>query len=295
MRSNSSSRWSLVLAVIAILAGTVPGATETPRPLKVMMITDMEGVDGIFDEDLQCVPWKSPRWEESRKLLNGEISAAVEGLFEGGATDIVVWDGHWSGENLSALDIHPKVRLLTGPGVSSAFELDPSYSAEIFIGQHARAGVEKGVLSHSESLEIQNIWVNDKPVGEIGIEAMHAGSFNIPVIMLAGDTAACQELHDLVSQAECAEVKSGVSRTGGFTLSHPAACALIREKARRAIERLAEFKPYKIAGPVEMKIEYTPLGTRAIRPWEGAEQLNDHTWVLRGKDYTDLYRKFLHF
>jgi len=50
------------------------------------------------------------------------------------------------------------------------------------------------------------------------------------------------------SQAECAEVKSGVSRTAAFSLSHPAACSLIREKARRAMVRLAEFKAYTLAG-----------------------------------------------
>lgn len=44
------------------------------------MVTDMEGVDGIFDIELQCVPWKSPRWEESQKLLTGKVNAAVKGL-----------------------------------------------------------------------------------------------------------------------------------------------------------------------------------------------------------------------
>src|SRR5207249_518089 len=81
-------------------------------------ITDMEGVDGIFSSELQCIPFQSPRWEESRKLLTGEVNAAVEGLFDGGATDVVVWDGHDSSRTLSALDIHPKARLLTGQPVS---------------------------------------------------------------------------------------------------------------------------------------------------------------------------------
>ncbi len=31
--------------------------------------------------------------------------------------------------------------------------------------------------------------------------------------MLSGDTAASKEIHDLIPEAECAEVKSGVSRT----------------------------------------------------------------------------------
>lgn len=55
--------------------------------------------------------------------------------------------------------------------------------------------------------------MNNKPTGEIGARTMLAGAFGISVIMLSGDTAACKELHDLVPQAECAEVKTGVSRT----------------------------------------------------------------------------------
>ena len=78
---------------------------------------------------------------------------------------------------------------------------------------------EKAILSHSySSLGIQNIWVNNKPVGEIGGRVMLAGYFGVPVVMLSGDTAACKELHDLVPAAECAEVKSGVSRTSGYML-----------------------------------------------------------------------------
>src|SRR5438128_1835449 len=122
---------------------------------------------------------------------------------EGVATDVVVWDGHDSSHTLSALDVHPRARLLTGQPVSPTLELDPSYGAVIFIGQHAMAGAEKGVLSHSYSSEgIQNIWVNNKPVGEIGGRVMLAGAFGVPVIMLSGDTAACKELRDLVPEAE---------------------------------------------------------------------------------------------
>ncbi len=287
-------KYFFALAVMA--APALAALAQAGKPRKVYMITDMEGVDGIFDTELQCLPFESPRFEESRKLLTGEVNAAVDGLYEGGVTEVVVWDGHDSSRTLSALDIHPKARLLTGEPISPTLELDPSYSAVIFIGQHAMAGAEKGILSHSYSSQgIQNIWVNNKPMGEIGARTMLAGNFGIPVIMLSGDTAACKEVHEIVPEAECAEVKSGVSRTAGFMLSHPAACALIREKARRAIERLAEFKPCRITGPVEVKVEFTTKGTQSFRPREGIERLNDRTWVFRGKDILEAWLKYSGF
>ncbi len=269
---------------------------QAGRPLKVFMITDMEGVDGIFDSELQCIPNQSPRFEESRKLLTGEVNAAVEGLLAGGATDVVVWDGHDSGRTLSVLDIHPKARLFVGRPISRTLELDSSYSAVAFIGQHARAGAEKGILSHSYDSEgIQNIWVNGKPTGEIGGRVMLAGALGIPVVMLSGDAAACREFLDLVPQGECAEVKSGVSRTAGYMLSHTAACGLIRQKAQHAMARLGEFKPYKVTGPAEVKVEFTTRASATFGPREGVERLDARTWVFRGKDIIDAWLKFSSF
>ncbi len=293
-------RRGLILCGIVVLpsclALAVPASPRDKGNTKIFMITDMEGVDGIFDTDLQCLPYKSPRWEESHKLLAEEVNAAVEGLAETGATDVVVWDGHDGSQTLSVLDIHPPARLLTGEPVSPTLELDRSYSAVIFIGQHAMAGAEKAILSHSyNSMGIQNIWVNGKPTGEIGARTLLAGAFGVPVIMLSGDTAACAELHALVPNAECAEVKSGVSRTAGFMLPHSAACALIREKARRALSRLGEIKPYTISGPVEVKVEFTPRGTRDFSPREGVEQINARTWAFRGKNIVDAWLKYSSF
>jgi len=259
---------------------------------RVFMITDMEGVDGIFDSDLQCLPYKSARWEESHKLLTEEINAAVDGLLAGGATEVVVWDGHDSSQTLSVLDIHPRARLLTGVPIEITNELTSSFSALVFIGQHAMAGARNGILSHSySSLGIQNIWMNGQPVGEIGLSLMLAGHAGVPAAMLSGDTAACQEIHSYVPQAECAEVKQGVSRTSGYMLPHAAACELIRAKAQRSMARLTEVKPYVVSGPVEIKIEYTTRGEPALHPREGVERVNERTWSFRGKDIVDAWLK----
>jgi D-amino peptidase len=278
----------------AIGAGSpLPPSAEAGKSTKIFMITDMEGVDGIFDFDLQCSPYESPRWAESQKLLTGEVNAAVAGLFEGGATDVVVWDGHDSGRSLSAIDIDPRARLLTGRPLSPTLELDPSYSAVIFVGQHAMAGAKNGILNHSyNSMGIQNIWVNNKRVGEIGGRVLLAGSFGIPVIMLSGDTAACQELRALVPRAECAEVKSGVSGSAGFMLPHSRACALIQETAHRAVQRLGEVQPYRITGPVEVKVEFTTRFVPTFLPREGVERLDQRTWAFRGNDIQDAWLKY---
>lgn len=282
-----------LFGLVSTMAVASPCFAQAMKPLKIFMTTDLEGVDGIFDCELQCDPQKSVRWEESHRLLTEEVNAAVKGLYEGGATDVYIYDGHDSGRSLSVLDVDARVHLLEGRPVSPTAELDASYNAFVFIGQHAMASAEKGVLTHTESIEgIQNAWVNGRPTGEIGFFVMMAGQLGIPAIMLSGDTAACREFHELVPEAECAEVKTAVSRTAAWMLSHPAACALITETARRAIQSLPQIKPYKLPGPVEVKIEYTTQATPLITPREGIERLDGRTFIFRGKDIIDVCSKY---
>ena len=48
------------IALMMLGVSAVPGSAQTAKPQRVYMVTDMEGVDGIFDVALQCEPWKSP-------------------------------------------------------------------------------------------------------------------------------------------------------------------------------------------------------------------------------------------
>lgn len=284
-----------LLPIAALLLVAIPVLGQTTKSKKIFVISDLEGIDGVFNFDLQCIPFKSPLYSESRKALTDEVNAAVKGLFEGGATQVVVYDNHYGGHNLSSLDINPKVRLLSGSPVSPTLGLDASYSAIIFIGLHSMAGTKDGVLPHSFSWDIENIWVNGKKVGEIGSRVMLAGELGIPAIMVAGDAAACREYHALVQQGECAQVKTGVSHTGGYSLSHAAADALIEQTALQAMKHLAGIKPYHIEGPAEVKVEYTSPATPAFLPRPGVEQIDGRTWVFQGKDFIDAWLKFRSF
>src|ERR1044071_8021993 len=75
----------------------------------IFLITDAEGVGGVCRQDQT-----EPTNQEMRQLLTGEINAAVEGFYAGGADEVVVWDGHDGSQTLSTLTIHPKSRLVMG-------------------------------------------------------------------------------------------------------------------------------------------------------------------------------------
>ncbi len=240
---------------ISVLLLTLCAAALAQGP-KVLIVTDMEGVGGVNNADEQLLPGQR-RYEESRRLLTGEVNAAVEGAVEAGASEVVIWDGHDGSRTLAIDEIHAKARLIQGkPTPPDYYLAEKLYDGILFVGQHAMAGAKGGVLAHSQSFSVQNIFLNGKPVGEIGQEAAIAGYFSIPVIMLAGDQAACDELLALQPKAETVAVKRLAGSGSTLSLSHTEARARIRAAARRAVARIREFTPWKIEGPVEMKFEY---------------------------------------
>ncbi|MCC6366574.1 MAG: M55 family metallopeptidase [Bryobacterales bacterium] len=256
----------------------------------VFLITDAEGVGGVCRQDQT-----DPKDQEMRQLLTGEINAAVDGFLAGGADEVLVWDGHDGSQTLSTLTIHPKAKLLMG-AMGPSMLMERRFSAVAYVGQHSKANIRGGIMAHSySSLGIQNMLLNGKPVGEIDVIAAMAGHFGTPVIMLSGDRAAANELHEIVPDAELAVVKEGLGRYSCISLSAPAARDLVRETARRSVARIGSIKPYTVPGPVTLQIEYTtrnslPVGAE-LR--SGAEVLDDRTIRFKGKDILEawtLYR-----
>jgi D-amino peptidase len=254
----------------------------------IFVITDAEGVAGVCRQDQT-----EPKDPELRQLLTGEVNAAVEGFLAGGADEVVVWDGHDGSQTLSALTIHPKARLLMG-SLGVTMTMERGYAGVAFVGQHSLAGVRAGIMAHSySSLGIQNMLMNGQPVGEIGTRAALAGFYKIPVILLTGDQTAAKELLDIVPQAEVAVVKEGLARYTCLSLSATAARELIRESARRAMEKLGKVRPYRVEGPVTIEYEYT---TRNSLPMDaalrvGAEVINDRTIRYRGRDFMEAWTR----
>jgi D-amino peptidase len=254
----------------------------------VFLITDAEGVAGVCRQDQT-----DPKDAEMRQLLTGEINAAVAGFFEGGASDVIVWDGHDGSQTLSALTIDPRAHLVMG-ALPSTMLLERHYSAVAFVGQHARANTAGGVMAHSySSLGIQTLLMNGRPVGEIETRAALAGWFHVPVVFLSGDAAAAQQLHEIDPDAETAVVKEGIDNYSCISLSADAARRLIRERASAAMAKIGTIRPYRVEGPVTIQVEYTSRSAlkpdAAERP--GAEVVDARTIRFRGKDFLEAWQR----
>ncbi|WBQ04162.1 M55 family metallopeptidase [Kribbella sp. CA-293567] len=161
--------------------------------MKVYLSADMEGITGLVDaEDVQP---GGRDYERGRVLMTEDVNAAVRGAFAGGASTVLVNDAHGPMRNLLPELLDPRVTLIKGrPKPMGMIEgLTPEYDAVVCVGFHARAGI-LGVLSHSfMGHEIEDIWLDDRPVGEIGLLHATAAAYGVPVVLLTGDDAACAE------------------------------------------------------------------------------------------------------
>jgi D-amino peptidase len=272
-----------------LLASLLALAAGAQQRKAVFIITDAEGVAGICRQSLT-----ETTSSEHQRLITGELNAAIRGFFAGGATEVVVWDGHDGSQTLSTLTIEPRARLIHG-SLGASMLLERGWAAVAFLGQHARANRSPAVMAHSySSLGIQKMVMNGKEVGEIETRAALAGWYGVPVIFLAGDQAAAEDLKAIVPDAETAVVKEAMGYYACMSMSAPEAQALIEKKARESMARIGKIRPYRIDGPVNLEIELstrsTPSPQTSYQP--GVERVGARTIRYSGKDFMEAWTRY---
>ncbi|AZQ37342.1 peptidase M55 [Streptomyces cyaneochromogenes] len=196
--------------------------------MRIYITADMEGVTGLVDA--QDVQPGGRDYERGRQAMAEDVNAAVRGALTAGATDITVNDAHGPMRNLLPDAVHPAARLIRGkPKQMGMLEgLAPEHDAAICVGYHSRAGA-LGVLSHSfMGHEIEDIWLDGRPVGEIGLAHATAAALGVPVAVLTGDDGACEEMTEWDASVTTVAVKYARDRFAAQL--RPA------DEARRAIE-----------------------------------------------------------
>lgn len=235
--------------------------------MRVLISCDMEGISGIVDWE-QVTPGKS-EWQRGRRLMVGDVNAAINGAFLGGATAVTVSDAHWNARSLEIETLDARAMLHSGSpspfsmlqGIDdAAADAGVGYDALVCIGYHAMAGAKKGVLCHTWSENVLNVWLNDMQVGEIGLNAAVAGHYGTPLIALSGDRAACREAQDLLGAGvEVAVVKQGTGRFAAECLPLPVAREKICEAVAAAVARRKRGEgasPFRVATPVRLVVEF---------------------------------------
>lgn len=261
--------------------------------LKIYISADIEGVSGVVA--IEHCDQKSGEWQRARKLLTGEVNAAVAGALAGGASEVLVNDAHGGKKNLLIEALDPRARLISGDPkpLSMMAGLDDTYAGAILIGYHSRA-CSTGVLNHTVSGRVRKLVVNGREVGEVGMNAGIAGYFGVPVIMVAGDDVLERETKDFFGgNIEFATVKIACSRYAANCLPPARAHELISATARRAVERISEFRPYRAGTPVTFEVTWQ-LSSNADQAMTlpSVERVDDTTVRYTHPDHIAAYHCF---
>lgn len=233
--------------------------------MKIYMSVDMEGASGITSSKMCSA--KQKEYSRGRKLLTGDVNAAVKGALDAGADEILINDSHGSMNNILIEDLVKGARLITGSNkpLLQMAGVDSGCDAAMFIAYHAREGTPRGVMNHTiMGGTVTEIRRNGDPVGETGINAGIAGAFGVPVVMVTGDDRLAAEASELVPGIETVIVKTGLDRHTAECLPPSETAEMIREGARRAVENHGEIEPHRVRSPVVFNLTFKTTPSAAM-------------------------------
>jgi D-amino peptidase len=291
MQISETAKVTLLTSALAGIAALA--APSAQKPLKVMILFDMEGVSGATD--FEHTSYAHPaEYAQGRQSLTADVNAAIAGVKAAGATDIVIVDGHGSGNSTGPDVLEDQLR--TPAKVlyrSTPFDIymdsyDPSFDAIVAVGMHAGAGNRQGFLSHTYTFEDVEYKVNGVPFNESMILAMGAARLKIPVVAISGDDQLEKEIHRALPWVQYATVKHAVDRSKAIT--HENALRQIETAARDAISRLGSAKLPDYPGPYRFSLTFQDEAqARNAALLHGAE-LSGTAVQIRASDFEEGYR-----
>jgi len=256
--------------------------------MKLYISVDMEGISGISGSDFVLADRRL--YPEGRRYYTRDINACAAGCFAAGATSVIARDGHGGGNHALWEELDPRLELVQGetahpfPGLEEA-------DAFILLGYHALAGTAGALLEHTfSSASVQNMWLNGRLVGEIGIHAATAAELGVPVIMVSGDDKACAEAAEWIPGVVTCQVKTGLGTQGARLLSAGAAHRLIAEKTQEAIGRWNTIPLITVLHPVTLRVEMKeriPVPHEGARP--GLRVIDGRTIEVTGESVTEVF------
>lgn len=263
--------------------------------MKVFVMTDIEGVAGVSSHALHSYP-EGKYHEDAKRRLTLEVNAAVDGLLEGGASEVLVADGHGPG-GISFDLLHEKALLLHGRPITREQLLSPIWECDLVavVGQHARSGEATGNQNHTfDSRAIDRMTLNGREIGETYFLAVWAGLEGIPVVFLSGDAAACREAEVDVPGIVTATVKWGQGANSEICLSAKASQGLIRTQIREALASHGRTPvlPVSVAGPHELRIRwFSTQSADEAESLAGCDRIDGKTTAYRSANLLDVLKR----
>jgi D-amino peptidase len=286
VRNTKSIKSGLLISLLHLLAFCC-SVNPLSGQIKIYVNTDLEGISGVFKFD-QTRQKDTPLNIQACEYFMGDVAAVVRGLRDGGATEVIILDGHGSQAVIPDLMVSG-AKYITGkprPGAGNLTYLDSSFAGMVMLGFHAMMGTPDGVLNHTQSSESENrYWYNGVESGEMAQNAAIAGFYGVPPIMVTGDEAACREAMKFFGKnIVTVPVKRGIARESALLYPFEETRKALYEGAKRAMAAISSCKPYTLETPIKVKEEYLSLDpsqqkkTLVTREGVAEDALHIFTW-----------------
>lgn len=253
---------------------------------QLILISDMEGASGIFEEDRAMLFNGEEAWRKhGKEKMTSDVLAVCVAAKEFGIDEILYYDAHFAGspEYNVFLDQLPSIvkladtpdrcfdwRRIRGQAESEPFGI-------ITVGQHARNGEKDAYFPHTiQTPPIEGFWMNDLPIAEIGMAVLNfSGAKYIANI---GCEASKKEAKELSKKVRHISVKD---KSKNWEPSIEETYPIIKKGVLEALQNAKDASGVVIDPPYKFKLVVCN-GFRFVKPdsfsWKGEFHSKEAYW-----------------
>lgn len=223
--------------------------------MKVYISVDMEGIAGIATMDQ--ITRGGHGYPQSQALMTAETNAAIEGAFDGGATEVTVNDSHGSMDNLLHEELDSRARVIFGEPTAGCMAegLTSDFDVAMYLGYHAPAGTI-GLMAHTFSNLFTSFTLNGEIASEASINALFAATRGVPVGLVTGDDVICDIAERTFPGVRTVPVKVAHGYLAANSLSPRVARAAIREAARATVRGIEGTRLLPVPDRLRLEIGF---------------------------------------
>lgn len=272
---------------------SIPAPESECAVVRAYVLMDIEGVAGVVHGEEGSRG--NHEYERARRLMTDEASAVVRGVVRAAPNaEVMVVDSHGPYRNIIPELLDERATLMRGkPRLAGMMDgIDEEVDFAIFVGVHGKAGAGNSVISHTFTGHLLDVRINGKSCGELELNTYMAGSYDVPVVMVAGDQCVMADARELLGPTVHL-VQTKVSRGASAAVGiHPArSCGLLETAAAEATEAWIKSKPIHIHTPVTIDIEFDrPVYADLAELIDGCERVSGRHIHFARDSYQDAYR-----
>ncbi|WP_061994265.1 M55 family metallopeptidase [Clostridium sp. ATCC 25772] len=264
--------------------------------MKIFISADIEGVSDICHWNETTKGHED--YEEFKIQLTREVNAVCLGALKNNAADIFIKDAHESGRNIIHRDLPREANLIRGWAYHPYLMmegLDKSFNCSIFIGYHSAGGTNGSPLAHTmDPNKILYIKINDEIASEFKINYYTSLYIGVPVVLVTGDRALCEEVKKVNENIKTIVTKTGV---GGSAVNiHPMEIEDTILKTTENLIKEAVFDKFiePLPNSFNVEISYKNHNDAYKASFFPKVELKDsNTITFKSKDYFEVLQAFL--